>query len=222
MDTVSPPGTRAQSPMDTTSPSSDMPSHKPESAATPIDEPSLPKPVHAGAEPRIVMHSPASRGMYLNERGMLEKKSFSTTYRVASVAERDAIHQHGFLPSEHFGGIDKMISGDALIVSETADGARVFGDAEYGPGSYDLYEIDARGYKGASLQDNVDFNTRVMAKRLGYTPEVLESLPPRDVAEGALEFREAHIDAAAADPRRIKLIEHGTQPREVLLNDHTR
>ncbi|CAB3772024.1 hypothetical protein [Paraburkholderia solisilvae] len=219
MDTVSPPHSNAQTPMDIPPPSSDALSGKPTSASTRAHDFPAPKPAAATAGANIEVHTPASQGLYLNRQGMLEKKAFSTVYRVAPVSERDAIQQYGFLPSTHFGGIDKMISGDALIVSETADGARVFGDGEYGPGCYDLYEIDARGYIGASLQDNVDFNTRVMASRLGYTREALESMPPRDIAEGALEFREAHIDAAAGGPHRLRLIEYGALPPPASLND---
>jgi hypothetical protein len=221
MDTTSPPRSSAQSPMDTTSPPRS-------SAQSPMDTTSPPRsnaqspmsatPSSPASGPKIDVDTPASPGLYSNEKGMLEKKTFSTVYRVAPASARDAIRQHGFAPSGHFGGIDKMISGDALIVSETADGARIFGDSEYGPGCYDLYEIDASGFKGASLQDNVDFNTRVIATRLGYTPEALESMPPREVAEGALEFREAHVDAGAGDPRRVKIIEYGTLPPRVELN----
>jgi hypothetical protein len=219
MDTISPPRSNAQSPMDTAPPSYDASSGKPTSVSTPTRDSPAQKPVAATARSGIEVRTPASQRLYLNQQGMLEKKVLSMVYRVAPVSERDAIQQFGFLPSTHFGGVDKMISGDALIVSETADGARLFGDGEYGPGGYDLYEIDARGYKGASLQDNVDFNTRAMASRLGYTPEALESMPPHDIAEGALAFREAHINAAAGDPHRLKIIEYGSSPPPTSLNE---
>jgi hypothetical protein len=148
-------------------------------------------------------------GMRVNENGMLEKTTFTKMYRVDSGVHRDAILANGFEPSAHFGGIGKMISGDAVIVSETLEGAQAFGDGEFGAGHYDVYEIDASGFKGASLKDNVDDNTAFTARQLGRTPEALKKMPPREVAEGALEFREAHIDAAAARPPRIHLIERG-------------
>ncbi|ANB73384.1 hypothetical protein [Paraburkholderia phytofirmans] len=148
-------------------------------------------------------------GMHVNEIGFLEKKAFPRVYRVDSGLNRAAILEHGFEPSSHFGGIKKMISGDALIVSETLEGARAFGDSEFGAGHYDLYEIKTKGLKGASLKDNVYFNPAFTAKQLGRTPSALKEMAPREVAEGALEFREAHIDAAAGDPARIRLIERG-------------
>jgi hypothetical protein len=222
MDTTSPPRSNAQSPMDTTSPprsnvQSPMDTTSPphSNAQSPMDT----TPSSSGTGPDIGPRTPASRAMYPNQKGMLEKKTFSTVYRAAPVTERDAIEHRGFAPSTDFGGIDNMISGDALIVSETAEGARIFGDSEYGPGYYDLYEIDASGFKGASLQDNVDFNTRVVATRLGYTPDALKSMPPREVAEGALEFKEAHIDAGAGDPHRVRRIEYGTLPPRVESNE---
>ncbi|MFM0341071.1 hypothetical protein [Paraburkholderia fungorum] len=140
---------------------------------------------------------------------MLEKTTFTKVYRVDSGLHRDAILEHGFEPSAHFGGIGKMISGDAIIVSETLQGAQAFGDSEFGAGHYDIYEIDASGFKGASLKDNVDHNTAFTARQLGRTPEALKVMPPREVAEGALEFKEAHVDAAAGRPARIHIIERG-------------
>ncbi|WCM24770.1 hypothetical protein NDK50_28730 [Paraburkholderia bryophila] len=151
--------------------------------------------------------------MHINEAGMLEKSSFSTVYRVEPPGLREEIAAHGFSPSHHFGGIQKMIQGDAIIVSETPEGARIFGNGEYGEGHYDLYAIDARGFKGASLKDNVDHNTEFVAHETGRTAEALKKLLPREVAEGALEFREAHIDAAAGRPNRLQLLERGV-PRE--------
>jgi hypothetical protein len=140
---------------------------------------------------------------------MLEKDSFNKVYRVDAGVNRDRILEQGFEPSAHFGGIDKMISGDAIIASETQEGARAFGDSEYGAGHYDLYEIDAGGLKGASLKDNIDYNTAFTARQLGRTPEALKVMAPREVAEGALEFREAHLDAAAGSPARIHLVDRG-------------
>jgi hypothetical protein len=148
-------------------------------------------------------------GMRVYETGMLEKTTFTKVYRVGSGLHRDAILEHGFDPSAHFGGIGKMISGDAIVVSETLEGARAFGDSEFGGGHYDLYEIDASGLKGASLKDNVEYNTAFTARQLGRKPEALKVMATREVAEGALEFREAHIDAAAGGPARIHLIERG-------------
>ncbi len=151
--------------------------------------------------------------MHINEVGMLEKSSFSTVYRVERPGLREEIAAHGFSPSNHFGGIQKMIQGDAIIVSETPEGARIFGNGEYGEGHYDLYAIDAKGYKGASLKDNVDYNTEFVAHATGRTAEALKKLPPREVAEGALEFLEAHIDAAAGQASKIHLLERGV-PRD--------
>ncbi|MFC0399688.1 hypothetical protein [Paraburkholderia rhizosphaerae] len=230
MDTTSPPRSNVQSPMDTTSPPRSNVQSPMDTASPPrsnVQSPMDTTPPLSEALPRQAAgaanetHPPALQDMYLNDQRMLEKKTFSTVYRAAPASERDAILQHGFLPSKHFGGVDKLISGDALIVSETADGARIFGDSEYGSGCYDLYEIDARGFKGVSLQDNVSFNARSIASRFGYTPEVLQSMQPREVAEGALEFREAHIDATAGDARRVKLIEYGTLPPQFSPNDAT-
>ena len=77
---------------------------------------------------------------------MLEKKSFTRVYRVAAIEDRSTIRANGFRPSTEFGGIQKMISGDVLIVAEDLDGAHAFGDGEYGPGHYDVYEIDATSW----------------------------------------------------------------------------
>jgi hypothetical protein len=198
MDTSSPPPPRPDSPMDT-SPSSDPGEAGKGSKSS--DETRQP---NQDLKPDAVPH-----GMHVNEMGMLEKESFTTVYRVDSGLNRDAIHDHGFEPSTHFGGVGKMISGKALIVSETMEGARAFGDSEFGAGHYDLYAIDASGLKGASLKDNVDYNTTFTAKQLGRTPEALKTMKDREIAEGALEFREAHIDATAGCPDKIHLIERG-------------
>lgn len=152
--------------------------------------------------------------MRINKKGMLEKTSFTTVYRVARVADRDAILSDGFIPSTQFEGMPKMIRGKALIVSETLEGAKAFGNGEFGAGHYDVYAIDARGLKGASLKDNVEFNTAFIAKKLGRTVEALKKLPPREIAEGALEFREAHLDAKAGRPDRIHLAERGVASPE--------
>jgi hypothetical protein len=220
MDT-SPAPSRPATPMDTSPASSPPASPAPEQSEPP---PSLAesRPVDAttSGEPSTSANEAASPnhdlrpadvppGMHINEVGMLEKETFDSVYRVDSGRNRDAILEHGFEPSTHFGGVDKMISGDAIIVSESLAGALAFGDSEFGAGHYDLYSINARGLKGASLRDNVNYNTTFTARQLGRTPEALKALPPIEVAEGALAFREAHIDAAAGSPDRIHLVNRG-------------
>jgi hypothetical protein len=233
MDT-SPPPSRPATPMDTSPPPSrpatPMDTSPPRSrSASPVSEQRNLSPssarrdsvesTHSSTRPKSAdeANSPnqdlnpefVPPGMRINEIGFLEKKAFPRVYRVDSGLNRAAILEHGFEPSSHFGGIKKMISGDALIVSETLEGARAFGDSEFGAGHYDLYEIKTKGLEGASLKDNVYFNTDFTARQLGRTPSALKKMAPREVAEGALEFREAHIDAAAGDPARIRLIERG-------------
>lgn len=223
MDTSSPPPSRPPSPMDISSPESSRPPSQMDTSSPAADRAgrpaksgsSLPSQspsssvvdVHASNPDLSPQDVPA--GMHVNGKGMLEKTTFSKVYRVDPGFHRDAILKNGFGASSRFEGIDKMIPGDAIIVSETQAGAKAFGDGEYGPGHYDIYEIDARGLNGASLQDNVDYNTVFTARQLGRTPQALKQMAPRDVAEGALEFREAHIDAAAGRPGRIHLVERG-------------
>ncbi|WP_156126722.1 hypothetical protein [Burkholderia sp. 9120] len=213
---VSPAPSRPASPKDTSpTPAAGRPDGT--TADRPADsaQGSAPSASHAGIRGPNPYLSPNAvpRGMHINEVGMLEKSSFSTVYRVERPGLREEIAAHGFSPSNHFGGIQKMIQGDAIIVSETPEGARIFGNGEYGEGHYDLYAIDAKGYKGASLKDNVDYNTEFVAHETGRTAEALKKLPPREVAEGALEFIEAHIDAAAGQASKVHLLERGV-PRD--------
>jgi hypothetical protein len=151
--------------------------------------------------------------MRLNNEGMLERSDIKKLYRADSPDSRDSIERDGFFPSEDFSGVDRMINRHAIIASETIEGARKFGDGRYGQGHYDIYEINADGATVASLQDNVRYNTEFMSKKLGWaTPDDLLKAQPKDVAEGALEFREVHADESVGQPGKFTLLERGIPP----------
>lgn len=145
-------------------------------------------------------------GGRLNRLGLIERSDLPKVYRVekkARVDRRCDPTQVGFLPSTRFGGVPKMIDGDAIIASRTRAAATYFGDTEFGRGEYRLYEIDTEGVPTVSLRENIDHNTAFAATAYGgISPESVAHMRAagdtsgmNEIDEGGYGFDEVHIPA---------------------------
>lgn len=145
--------------------------------------------------------SPPGTGDIENSRGFIERTHYGDyVYR----ADVSGPGPEGFHNSEQFQGVRRMISGDnVLITSGSREGAIRFGDTEFGRGHYRLYRIDAREVRGASLMENVRNSSSGATRAFGQN---VSQMRPIDIAEGAGEFEEVHIDNSKITPDKIKEI----------------
>ncbi|WP_243246526.1 RHS repeat-associated core domain-containing protein [Pseudomonas maioricensis] len=123
----------------------------------------------------------------LNSRGLLVRDKFGGKVYRADRREPGEVLQQGFHPSDEFTAIKKMISGRALIVAETLEGA-IYYAANSGH-TYNFYEIDAGDIGGASLVENLLFNKRQLVEHITAYPE--ES--PTSQTGEANNMYEAHL-----------------------------
>ncbi len=123
-----------------------------------------------------------------NSRGLIFRDNFGGKVYRADQREPDEVLRDGFTASEEFTGVAKMISGDALIVSETLEGALFY--AAIGSREYYLYEIDATDVRGASLMENLVMNNLVMLAHLDAAP----GDSPSDQTGLANSMHETHLD----------------------------
>lgn len=123
-----------------------------------------------------------------NTRNLLSRENFGGKVFRADQREPDEVARDGFRPSDEFTGVKKMISGDALIVAETLEGALFY--AAQGSRPYYFYEIDATDVGGASLLENLILNTPRMLAHL----EAELDVSPSNQTGLANRMHEAHLN----------------------------
>lgn len=144
-----------------------------------------------------------------NEKNLLERHSFARTVYRADRHRPQDVQAHGFAVSEDFGGVPKMIRGDALIVAETLQGAIYYADIAGNPTEYHFYEINAEGVPGVSLNENLVLNKEGMFKHMGRA-DLAHSQPlsPEDLTNQANLMHEAHIAVRAVNETRASRVRH--------------
>ena len=151
----------------------------------------------------------------LNERGMIERRNFQKLYRVETMRRMDkrggpqAVIERGFFSNSIiFAGPKRMMDGDIVITSRTIEGATRFGEVEL-EGNYYLFEIEAVGRRGVSLNENVEINTAFTELRENYDAGSIAQLKQNNqlhtFAENAHSFDEVHLDNSG-EPMSIRLI----------------
>lgn len=151
----------------------------------------------------------------LNERGMIERRDFQKLYRVETLRRMDkrggpqAVIDKGFFSNSMiFAGPKRMMDGDIIITSRTIEGATRFGEVEL-EGNYYLFEIEAMGRRGVSLNENVEFNAQFLEKRDNLPGGFIAQLKQNNLldtfAESAHSFDEVHLDNTG-EPMSIRLI----------------
>ncbi|WP_207004434.1 dermonecrotic toxin domain-containing protein [Trinickia mobilis] len=142
----------------------------------------------------------------INSKGLIEHTDFPILYRV-DASPPDEIAVDGFFPSTDFQGVPPMLDGAPLITSETRAGAdkvvsSLYSDSDRG--HYYLYAFDADGLKAVSLLDNQRYEPIQLGRLLRR--ESVAGLRPIDLAEGAGEFAETHVESNVP-VERIRLLE---------------
>jgi insecticidal toxin complex protein TccC len=131
-----------------------------------------------------------------NGRSLLIRDNFGGKVYRADQRKPYEVLQDGFNPSDEFTAVKKMISGEALIVSETLEGAFFY--AANSNHELNFYEIDATDVRGVSLTENLVVNNPAMLAHL----EVTASDSPSEQTGEANRMHEAHL-------RHSDLIHHG-------------
>jgi insecticidal toxin complex protein TccC len=101
---------------------------------------------------------------FWNSRNLLQRTSFGGKVYRADLRSPEELKKEGFKPSEEFTAVDKMVSGDSLIVAETLEGAMFYAAQAGRP--YYFYEIDASNVGGVSLLENLVLNSPRMLVHL--------------------------------------------------------
>lgn len=131
-----------------------------------------------------------------NGRSLLIRDNFGGKVYRADQRKPYEVLRDGFNPSDEFTAVKKMISGEALIVSETLEGAFFYAaNSNY---ELNFYEIDATDVRGVSLTENLVVNSPAMLAHL----EVTASDSPSEQTGEANRMHEAHL-------RHSDLIHHG-------------
>lgn len=153
-------------------------------------------------------------GSYLNTRGYIERKGAAGEYVYRAVAEEACDRfgeplKYGLKESINFAAVGKMLDGDVIITSATAQGARSYADAEFGS-AYRLFKINVEGLRIVSLRENVASNPDFMDERQNNPPGTIAQLRATDqlmgYAEMAYEMNEVHLDNTDVTARRIEEI----------------
>jgi insecticidal toxin complex protein TccC len=131
-----------------------------------------------------------------NGRSLLIRDNFGGKVYRADQRKPYEVLRDGFNPSDEFTAVKKMISGEALIVSETLEGAFFY--AANSNHELNFYEIDATDVRGVSLTENLVVNNPAMLAHL----EVTASDSPSEQTGEANRMHEAHL-------RHSDLIHHG-------------
>ncbi|VVQ00582.1 hypothetical protein PS925_02270 [Pseudomonas fluorescens] len=131
-----------------------------------------------------------------NGRSLLIRDNFGGKVYRADQRKPYEVLRDGFNPSDEFTAVKKMISGEALIVSETLEGAFFYAaNSNY---ELNFYEIDATDVRGVSLTENLVVNSPAMLAHL----EVTASDSPSEQTGEANRMHEAHL-------RHSDLVHHG-------------
>ncbi|KHA72857.1 YD repeat-containing protein [Pseudomonas chlororaphis] len=131
-----------------------------------------------------------------NGRSLLIRDNFGGKVYRADQREPYEVLRDGFNPSDEFTAVKKMISGEALIVSETLEGAFFY--AANNNHELNFYEIDATDVRGVSLTENLVVNNSAMLAHLDVSP----SDSPSEQTGEANRMHEVHL-------RHSDLIHHG-------------
>ncbi|SFM93641.1 Zn-binding Pro-Ala-Ala-Arg (PAAR) domain-containing protein, incolved in TypeVI secretion [Izhakiella capsodis] len=141
-----------------------------------------------------------------NSLGFIEKKVYGEYVYRADRTPPDEVLAHGFSSSNNFDGVPRMINGDnILIASDTEDGATQYGEDnlfnQSGRNIFYVYRIDAQNVRGSSLMENVERQSSAAIAN-HWSP----NSRPIDIAEGAGEYREVHLDNTQINPNNIVVV----------------
>ncbi|WP_312242139.1 PAAR domain-containing protein [Pantoea sp.] len=146
-----------------------------------------------------------------NALGFVERENFGRFVYRADTRPPDEITAEGFHGSSYFEGVPRMINGDnILIASETQAGATQYGDEnllQYGVETFYVYRIDATHVRGASLMESVQSQSRAAVEHQWRPDSRLI-----DIAEGAGEYREVHLDNSQIPASHINLVDTVYKP----------
>ncbi|WP_339548477.1 RHS repeat-associated core domain-containing protein, partial [Pseudomonas sp. RA_35y_Pfl2_P32] len=137
---------------------------------------------------KILNADPYQPAHYWNSANLLERTDFGGKVYRADRRSPDEVLRNGFKVSEEFTAVGKMISGDALIVAETLEGAIFY--AAQGRHPYYFYEIDATNVSGVSLLENMVLNNSIMVEHLNAPP----GDSPSEQTGRANGMHEAHLN----------------------------
>lgn len=170
------------------SPESDHPPS--ESSSDSANSPaSLPAPTDDQSTVLEILNAdPYRPAHYWNSRNLLERTDFGGKVYRADRRGPEEVLRDGFKASDEFTAVSKMISGEALIVAETLEGAIFYAAQEGRP--YYFYEIDATNVSGVSLLENMVLNNSIMVEHLNANP----GGKPSEQTGLANRMHEAHLN----------------------------
>lgn len=157
----------------------------------------------------ILNADPYRPAHYWNSRNLLERTDFGGKVYRADRRTPEEVLRDGFKASDEFTAVNKMISGEALIVAETLDGAIFY--AAQGGHPYYFYEIDATNVSGVSLVENMVLNNSIMVEHLNAYPG---DSPSNQTGE-ANRMYEAHLNHDDLNNARIPVVPLGRLTGEV-------
>ena len=136
----------------------------------------------------ILNADPYQPAHFWNGANLLERTDFGGKVYRADLRSPEEVIRDGFNASKEFTAVNKMVSGDALIVAETLDGAMFYAVQAGRP--YYFYEIDATDVGGVSLLENLVLNNPRMLEHLNADP----GDSPSEQTRLANRMHEAHLN----------------------------
>ncbi|MBD9614127.1 RHS repeat protein [Pseudomonas sp. PDM02] len=147
---------------------------------------------------------------YWNDANLLERTSFGGKVYLADRRPPEEVLRDGFNATTEFISIRKMLSNEALTVSETLEGVLFY--AAQSQDNHYFYEIDADEVGGVSLLENLVLNTPRLRQHLN-NPDPTYTLD--DQTGLSNRMREAHLNFDDLNDGKPRIKSLGRLPEEM-------
>ena len=147
---------------------------------------------------------------YWNDANLLERTSFGGKVYLADRRPPEEVLRDGFNATTEFISIRKMLSNEALTVSETLEGALFY--AAQSQDNHYFYEIDADEVGGVSLLENLVLNTPRLRQHLN-NPDPTYTLD--DQTGLSNRMHEAHLNFDDLNDGKPRIKSLGRLPEEM-------
>lgn len=146
-----------------------------------------------------------------NSRGLLQRDSFAKSVYRAGKRDYGTIRRTGFTVSTDFGGINKMISGESLIVAETLEGAQNYARMSGSIEPFHFFEIQAENVSGVSLMENWVINNEGSLSFVDYLDEARrDPIEVGGLTGNADVLDEAHISLSDLSGQNVRYLGQGS------------
>jgi insecticidal toxin complex protein TccC len=158
----------------------------------------------------ILNANPDKPAHHWNDANLLERTSFGGKVYRADRRPPEEVLRDGFNATTEFTSIGKMLSNEALTVSETLEGVLFY--AAQSQDDYYFYEIDADEVGGVSLLENLVLNTPRLRQHLN-NPDPTYTLD--DQTGLSNRMHEAHLNFDDLNDGKPRIKSLGRLPEEM-------